>query len=56
MFIKQFNTNNYVFIEKNKYINQKHFYEEIMNIKFNKKQIIQSPITEIKSKLKQLKK
>ena len=28
MIIKEFNTNNYIFIDKNKYVNVKHYYEE----------------------------
>ena len=55
MIIKEFNSTTYVFIEKNKYIQLKYYYEEILRIKFNKKQHSSNPAEEIKSKLKQLK-
>jgi hypothetical protein len=48
------NTNTYVFIHKNKYIHEKHYYEEIMRIKFNKKINSINIIDELKNKLKQL--
>ena len=52
MFVKVNNTNKYVFINKNKYIHLKHYYEEIMRIKFNKKINSINVIDELKCKLK----
>jgi len=46
------NTNKYVFIHKNKYVSLKHYYEEIMRIKFNKKINSVNVIDELKCKLK----
>ena len=55
MFIKVSNTNQYVYIHKNKYIHLKHYYEEIMRIKFNKKINSINVIDELKSKVKSFK-
>lgn len=54
MIIKEFNTTNYIFMDKK--VNVRHYYEELLRIKFNKKQNSVDPVQEIKSKLKQLKK
>jgi len=53
MFVKLNNANNYVFIDKNKYIHMKHYYEEIMRIKFNKKINSINVIDDIKTKIRQ---
>ena len=53
MFIKVNNSDTYVFINKNKYVYLKHYYEEIMRIKFNKKINSINVIDEIKGKIKQ---
>jgi hypothetical protein len=52
MFIKVNNSDKYVFINKNKYVYLKHYYEEIMRIKFNKKINSINVIDELKYKLK----
>ena len=52
MFIKVNNTNQYVFVHKNKYVYLKDYYEEIMRIKFNKKINSINVIDELKCKLK----
>jgi hypothetical protein len=51
MIIKEFNSNNYIFIDKNKYVNVKHYYEELIKIKFNKKQHSHNIISELKTKI-----
>ena len=53
MFIKVNNKNTYVFINQNKYIHLKHYYEEIMRIKFNKKINSINVIDDLKTKIKQ---
>jgi hypothetical protein len=52
MFIKVNNSNTYVFINKNKFTYLKHYYEEIMRIKFNKKINSINVIEELKCKIK----
>ena len=55
MIIKEYNKNTYVIIDKNNYINMKYFYDEILRIKFNKKQHSNNIINELTSKLLQIK-
>ena len=55
MIIKEYNNNTYVIIDKNNYINLKYYYNEILRVKFNKKQHANNIITEITSKLLQIK-
>ena len=55
MILKEFNTTKYIIIEKNNYIYLKHYYEELLRIKFNKKQHSFNIIQEIKTNLKLLK-
>ena len=47
MFIKKYNTNSYVFIDINKFVYKKNFYEEVIRIKFNKVFEYESPINKI---------
>ena len=54
MIIKEFNSNKYIIINKNNYINVKHYYEELIKLKFNKKQHTPNIINSLKIKLKLL--
>ena len=54
MIIKEFNNNKYIIIDKNNYINVKHYYEEFIKLKFNKKQHTPNIINTLKIKLKLL--
>ncbi len=36
MIIKEYNTNNYIFIKKTDYYINNHYYEELIRIQFNK--------------------
>jgi hypothetical protein len=36
MIIKEYNTNNYIYINKSNYYINNHFYEELIRIQFNK--------------------
>jgi len=47
MFIKKYNQNSYIFIDKNKFTYKKNFYEEVIRIKFNKVFEYESPIKKI---------
>ena len=56
MIIKMYNSTDYVFIEKNKYIQSKHYYEEMLRIKFNKKINVVNQIENLREKIKLFKK
>ena len=55
MIIKVYNSNQYVIMNKSDYTCLKHYYEEMMRIKFNKKINSFNVIYDLKNKLKQLK-
>ena len=52
MFVKEYNKNTYVYLNPNTFLNKKHFYEEIIRIKFNKKLLIFDTVQDIMGKLK----
>ena len=52
MIIKNYNENTYIIIDKKNYVNKKHYYEELIKIKFNKTYLTNSIIDEINSKIK----
>jgi hypothetical protein len=52
MLVKKFNSNEYVYISKNKFSNHSHYYQEIMRIMFNRVQSHNNIIEELQSKLK----
>jgi uncharacterized protein YnzC (UPF0291/DUF896 family) len=56
MIVKVYNTNQYVILNKSDYTCLKHYYEEMMRIKFNKKLNSINVIDDLNNKLKQLKK
>jgi hypothetical protein len=51
MIIKLYNENSYIFINKNKYVNSKNYYEEILKLKFNKTQLNNNIVDEINLKI-----
>jgi len=55
MIIKVYNSTEYVFIEKNKYIQIKNYYDEMIRIKFNKKHNVINEIENLRQKIKLLK-
>ena len=55
MLIKLYNKNEYVFLDKNKFPCERHFYEELMRIQFNKTQVYPNTIDSIKKSLNQKK-
>jgi len=56
MIIKMNNTNEYIHFNKSDYTCLKHYYEELMRIKFNRKINSMNTIDDLKQKLKQLRK
>ena len=52
MIIKMYNTTNYIIIDKNNYVNKKHYYEELIKLKFNKTYLNNNIIDELNSKIK----
>ena len=52
MLVKEYNKNTYIKLNFNDFLNKKHFYEELIRIKFNKKLSICNTIDDIKSKMK----
>ena len=40
MLVKEYNKNTYVKLRFNDFLNKKHFYEELIRIKFNKKLLV----------------
>jgi hypothetical protein len=52
MIIKKYNENNYIIIDKNNYVNKKHYYEELIKIKFNKTYLNNNTIDELNLKIK----
>lgn len=56
MIIKINNKNEYTIINKSDYICLKHYYEEIMRIKFNKKLNSTNIVDHLKDKIKEFKK
>ena len=52
MLLKEYNKNTYVKLDFNNFLNKKHFYEELIRIKFNKKLLTTNTIDDIKSKMK----
>uniref|UniRef100_A0A6C0D2B4 Uncharacterized protein n=1 Tax=viral metagenome TaxID=1070528 RepID=A0A6C0D2B4_9ZZZZ len=52
MLVKEYNKNTYIKLNFNDFLNKKHFYEELIRIKFNKKLLICNIIDDIKSKMK----
>jgi hypothetical protein len=52
MLVKEYNKNTYVKLNFNDFLNKKHFYEELIRIKFNKKILTTNTIDDIKSKMK----
>jgi len=52
MLVKEYNKNKYIKLNFNDFLNKKHFYEELIRIKFNKKILTTNTIDDIKSKMK----
>jgi hypothetical protein len=52
MIIKTYNETNYIIIDKNNYVNKKHYYEELIKIKFNKSYLTNNTVDVINSKIK----
>jgi hypothetical protein len=52
MLVKEYNKNTYIKLNFNDFLNKKHFYEELIRIKFNKKILTTNTIDDIKSKMK----
>ncbi len=52
MLVKEYNKNTYIKLNFNDFLNKKHFYEELIRIKFNKKLSTTNTIDDIKSKMK----
>ena len=52
MIIKLYNETTFIYIDKSKYINKKHYYEELIKNKFNKIQLKNNTINEINDKIK----
>jgi hypothetical protein len=52
MLVKEYNKNTYIKLNFNEFLNKKHFYEELIRIKFNKKLLTTNTIDDIKSKMK----
>jgi hypothetical protein len=52
MLVKEYNKNTYIKINIQDFLNKKHFYEELLRIKFNKKLSMTNTIEDIKSKMK----
>ena len=52
MLVKEYNKNTYTKLNFNDFLNKKHFYEELIRIKFNKKLSTTNTIDDIKSKMK----
>jgi hypothetical protein len=52
MIFKKYNETNYIFIDKNNYVNKKHYYEELIKLKFNKSYLTNNIIDELNSKIK----
>jgi hypothetical protein len=51
MIIKEYNTNNYIFINKSNYYIDYHYYEELIRIQFNKYKFKQNTKENIINKL-----
>lgn len=47
-----YNENSYIVIDKNNYVNKKHYYEELIKVKFNKTYLTNNTIDELNSKIK----
>jgi len=52
MILKIYNENNYIFIDKNKYVNNKNYYEELIKLKFNKTHLNINIVDQINLKIK----
>ena len=52
MLVKEYNKDTFVILKIDDFLNKKHFYEELIRIKFNKKILISNTIDDIKNKLK----
>jgi len=52
MLVKEYNKTTYIKLNFNDFLNKKHFYEELIRIKFNKKLLTTNTIDDIKSKMK----
>jgi hypothetical protein len=52
MIIKEYNKNTYINLNYNSFLNKKHFFQEVIRIKFNKKFLLCNTIEDIKHKLK----
>jgi hypothetical protein len=52
MLFKEYNKDTFVILKIEDFLNKKHFYEELIRIKFNKKLLISNTIEDLKSKLK----
>jgi hypothetical protein len=52
MLVKEYNKNTFIKLNFNDFLNKKHFYEELIRIKFNKKLLTTNTIDDIKSKMK----
>jgi hypothetical protein len=52
MILKLYNQNIYTVINKNNYVNNKYYYEELLKTKFNKKYTNSSVVDEINLKIK----
>ena len=52
MIVKMYNENSYIVIDKNNYVNKKHYYEELIKVKFNKTYLTNNTIDELNSKIK----
>ena len=52
MLIKVYNTNQYIFLDKAKFPCERHFYDELMRIQFNKTQVSANTVDALKQSLK----
>jgi len=52
MLVKVYNTNNYVFLDTGKFPCERHFYDELMRIQFNKTQVCANTVEQLKLSIK----
>jgi hypothetical protein len=51
MILKLYNNNSYVVLDKNNFVNNKYYYEELLKIKFNKTYINNNIVKDINLKI-----
>jgi hypothetical protein len=51
MIVKTYGENNFTYLDYSKYVNHKHYYEDLLKIKFNKTIKTQNIIDELKEKI-----